>query len=233
MTLLRLNIEIGWLELASISALLIFTNFKKANKVFCHVKPQVSLEERVKKTRRLTIRQQLTREDCVKISTYFRSLHASFSRALTSFSDVDMANLDQLNRWKKSLLKSILSNLFDGLSDGFTANDLTDKFTADFYKSRLFTVISFENVGMDFQKTEMLVCLEYLAKFCQRISESFSGLVQVSSAWCEDEQTVEVISINLTEASILLRDWRVALFFKAEKFSLDELIESLNDSNLQ
>ena len=89
-----------------------------------------------------------------------------------------------------------------------------------------FFLISDEEAEIDFQKVELLESIKYLKKVCGKISSAFTAVNDAPSTWFTDEQ-IKTFS-KLTEASRWLNEWRVASFFKAEKFKVCEVYEFVN-----
>ena len=112
----------------------------------------------------------------------------------------------------------------DCQSEGDVIKFVVD-FAADLSNSRLFK----EDAEVDFQKAELLLSIEYLQKVCGNISSVFTAVSKAPSTWFKDDKMKKMICSKLSEASRWLNEWRVASFFKAEKFKIGEVEDFLND----
>ena len=220
MAFLKVEIELEWLGLASICAFLIYIIYRK---------------HRLPDSPKLSCDQISVRDECVKIADYFQRFLGKLDDAFEKLFETDVDDIQSLS-YLRDDCKTTISGLIDECQyDGDVIKFVGD-FAADLKNSRLFTLISDKDAEIDFQKAELLVSIEYLMKVCENIASLFTDLSNAPSTWFKDEKMKKMRFSKLLEVSRWLNEWRLASFFKAEKFKISDVgnylkarIEQLSD----
>ena len=135
----------------------------------------------------------------------------------------DITDVDKLSI-SKDKCKSALYNLIHD-SDIERYSSL---FVEDLRNSRLIQIFSEEDATIYFPINGILSCLQHLGKACRKIEKAFSCLAEINSSLVENKDKIRFIFKHLTDANSVLREQQVTLYFEADNFSLDELINILN-----
>ena len=151
----------------------------------------------------------------MKIAYYFQRFHDKFDGAFHKLCVANFADIHSLSRFR-DYCKTSISGLIDKCQYNDDVIKFLEDFATDFKKSRLFTLMSDEEVEIDCQKVELLVSIESLKKVCGYISSVFTAVSNVPSIWYNDMQVLKIIASKTREATRQLNEWPVASFFKAE-----------------